>query len=123
VRTPKRRLVHVSALAALIFLVFAIGGWRIVPQLRRRSQSFADIAKVHADSERRYSELVANMQNPLFSHPLFGGVRGSVLDQCEKGLSYHRNLRRKYQFATWVPWLPVLPDPPLPETEIRIPSR
>jgi hypothetical protein len=30
-------------------------------------------------------------------------------------MEYHEALRRKYELASWIPWLPVAPDPPPPE--------
>jgi hypothetical protein len=99
-RITVRRLMVLIALASLAMAV-AI--------MVKRSAEFRAIAAEQADAEQ-------------MSHAYADDARGEDGDRQrvargEQMAGYHRELRIKYEQAAWYPWLPVDPDPPIPEPE------
>jgi hypothetical protein len=90
--TVRRLLIGVAITAV------ALG---VPPWSRRRGESFRQRAIYHAEeSEGGWVD---------------GGLTKAQIDRIQSRLAYHGMMAVKYRWAARYPWLPVAPDPPLPE--------
>jgi hypothetical protein len=89
-------------------VIVAIAGLAMaVAIMVRRSSEFLTIAEQQADSEqisRSYADEARG-----------GNGDKQRVARGEQMAAYHRALRLKYERAARYPWLPVGPDPPVPE--------
>ena len=75
--------------------------------MARRSGEFRALAEEQADAEQLSLSYADEARGPT-------GDRQRVA-RGEQMAAYHRALRVKYEQAARHPWLPVEPDPPIPE--------
>jgi hypothetical protein len=85
--------------------VFAVA--LAVAVMLRRSGEFRALAEDQADSEQLSLSYADEARGP-------NGDRQRVA-RGEQMAAFHRALRAKYERAARYPWLPVEPDPPVPD--------
>lgn len=92
---------------------------------RRRRDEFVAMAERHDAYGRqalRIQELASRLNETLATLDALSGDEASTDRQAdhraarwERAVEYHAAMKRKYERAARHPWLPVPPDPPLPE--------
>lgn len=97
-RFTVRRLMLAVAVAAVVLTT--VQWWR-------RRASYAERAEYH----RRWSESKHSFTPDGMSEEQ---MRRAFAEMAAEN-RFHRDLARKYEHAARYPWLPVAPDPPLPE--------
>jgi hypothetical protein len=89
-------------------VIVAITGLAMaVAIMARRSSEFRALAEQQADAEQMSLSYADEARGE-------NGDKQRVA-RGEQMAAYHRELRLKYEHAARYPWLPVGPDPPVPE--------
>ncbi len=81
-------------------------------KLRRLSRTYAFLAACHAGARTSQVEFVRDCDG--FDTSDREAV-AEMIAQFRRHIPWHAALARKYQHAARYPWLPVEPDPPMPE--------
>jgi hypothetical protein len=89
-------------------VLVAIAGLAMaVAIMARRSSEFRDLAEQQADAEQMSLAYADDARG--------AGGDAQRVARGEQMAAYHRGLRLKYERVARYPWLPVVPDPPVPE--------
>jgi hypothetical protein len=107
--TTRRWMIVVAVVAVLIGVPL---------EMNRRSRRFARLALSHANVAMEHFSWILVFGGdppPLDDVPPAGLGPARYLHRAKTLMLYHQALKRKYERATRLPWLPVEPDPPEPE--------
>jgi hypothetical protein len=102
-RLPRFRFTVRRLIALVISAGLAMAGAIMV----KRSSEFRALAEEQAEAEQTSLAYADDARG--------AGRDPQRVARGEQMAAYHRGLRIKYERATRYPWLPVDPDPPIPE--------
>jgi hypothetical protein len=130
----------VAVAVAGLLMSLIVGGYRFI----RRIEYFVSRARHHenmefitgllgpetSDALPTHDDLVGPLEALIVESRRAGdlqrtsqleGLRANLeanrreLDDLRRGHAYHTSMARRYEYASWHPWLPVEPDPPEPK--------